>query len=166
MTLRSKELRGFGMVEVVFCVLLVGGLVVVSLDTLGASKMAQRNLGDRAVGQLLASSLISEILNQNYSDPSEPPVFGLESSETSATRSAFDDVDDYNGWTASPPQNRDGTVIPGLTGWRQTVQVYRADPADFRVQKIGDSGVKQVTVTITRNNINVTTLVGVKTGAS
>ena len=153
------------MVEAVFCVVLVSGLMVVSLDTLGASKIAQRNLGDRAVGHLLASSLLSEIMNQAYFDPNETPAFGLESSESSSVRSTFDDVDDYHGWTASPPQNRDGTVIPGLTGWAQAVQIHRVDPADFGIQKATDSGVKRVTVTITRNSIGVAMLVGVKTGA-
>jgi len=153
------------MVEAVFCVVLVSGLVVVSLDTLGASKMAQRNLGERAVGQLLASSLMSEIMNQNYHDPNETPLFGIEPLDNPPLRSNFDDVDDYNGWSASPPQNRDGTVIPGLTGWAQIVQVHRVDPADFSVQKGTDSGVKRITVTITRNNVSVATLVGVKTGA-
>ena len=153
------------MVEAVFCVVLVGGLVVVSLDTLGASKLAQKNLGERAVGQLLASSLIAEIMNQSYNDPNETPLFGIETSENPQLRSSFDDVDDYAGWTASPPQNRDGTVIPGLTGWGQTVQIHRVDPADFGIQKTTDTGVKQVTVTITRNNVNIATLVGVKTGA-
>lgn len=165
MTLRCKKVRGFSMVEAAFCVVLVGGLVVASLDTLGASKMAQRNLGDRALGQLLASSLMSEIMNQSYKDPNETPLFGTEPLENPALRSCFDDVDDYVSWTASPPQNRDGTLIPGLTGWSQTVQIHRVDPADFSIQKIADSGVKQVTVTITRNSVSVATLVGVKTGA-
>jgi len=156
--------RGFSMVEAVFCVVLVSGLVVVSLDTLGASKMAQKNLGDRAVGQLLASSLMSEILNLSYEDPNDAPLFGLELLENPLTRWLFDDVDDYSSWTASPPQNRDGTVIPGLTGWAQTVQVVHVDPADFSVQKITDSGVKRITVTITHNNVVVATLVAVKTG--
>ena len=164
MTIPSKKLRGFGMVEAVFCVVLVGGLVVVSLDTLGASKVAQRNLGHRALGQLLASSLMSEILNLSYEDPNDAPLFGLELLENPLTRWLFDDVDDYAGWTASPPQNRDGTVIPGLTGWSQTVQIHRVDPADFGIQKATDTGVKRVTVTITRNNVSVATLVGVKTG--
>ena len=164
MTQRFNAVRGFSMVEAVFCVVLVGGLVVVSLDTLGASKMAQRNLGVRALGQLLASSLISEIMNQSYSDPNEASIFGIELSEILASRPSFDDVDDYHGWTASPPQNRDGTVIPGLTGWSQTVQIQRVDPADFGIQRTTDTGVKRVTVTITRNNVSVATLVGVKTG--
>jgi hypothetical protein len=154
------------MVEAVFCVVLVSGLVVASLDTLGASKMAQRNLGERALGQLLASSLMSEILSQSYKDPNETPVFGLEASENSLTRAGWDDVDDYWDWTASPPQNRDGTNIPGLTGWRQTVQVVRVNPADFNTTSLTDSGVKRITVTITHNNVVVATLVAVKTGTT
>ena len=152
------------MVEAVFCVVLVGGLVVVSLDTLGASKMAQKNLGEHTLGQLLASALMSEILNQSYKDPNETPIFGLESSENPLIRLGWDDVDDYLNWTVSPPQNRDGTNIPGLTGWRQTVQIVRVNPADFNITILTDSGVKRITVTITHNNVVVATLVAVKTG--
>lgn len=160
----ASHRRGFSMVEAVFCVVLVGGLVVVSLNTLGDSKVAQRNLGEHGLGQLLASSLMSEILSQEYYDPNETPVFGLEPSENPLLRSTFDDVDDYAGWTASPPQNRDGTLIPGLTGWRQSVQIIVVDPAVLSAEKFNDTGVKRVTVTITRNNVVEATLVGVKTG--
>ena len=156
--------RGFSMVEAVFCVVLVGGLVVVSLDTLGASKVAQRSLGDRTRGSLLASALMSEILNQSYQDPNETPMAGLELSENSLLRTTYDDVDDYLNWTASPPQNRDGTTIPGLTGWRESVKIEGVDPANLNSKKVPDSGVKRITVTITHNNVVVATLVGVKTG--
>jgi len=152
------------MVEAAFCVVLVGGLVVVSLDTLGASKMAQRNLGDHALGQLLASALMSEILNQSYEDPNQTPVAGLESGENSLLRTTYDDVDDYINWTASPPQNRDGTTIPNLTGWQESVKIEGVDPANLNLKKVPDSGVKRITVTIKHNNVVVATLVGVKTG--
>ena len=164
MTQRSNTVRGFSMVEIVFCVVLVSGLVVVSLDTLGASKVAQRNLGERAVGQLLASSLMSEIMNQSYEDPNELSVFGIELSELPNLRSSFDDVDDYSGWDVSPPQNRDGTQIPNLSGWRQTVQIIAVDPANLNLKRIKDMGLKRITVTITRQNVVVATLVGVKSG--
>lgn len=156
--------RAFSMVEAAFCVVLVGGLVVVSLDTLGASKMAQRNLGERALGQLLASSLMSEILTLGYEDPNETPVAGLELSENSLLRTTYDDVDDYINWTASPPQNRDGTTIPGLTGWQESVQIDVVDPANLNSKRVVDTGVKRITVTITRNSVVVATLVGVKSG--
>jgi len=152
------------MVEAVFSVVLVGGLVVVSLDTLGASKMAQRNLGDHTRGSLLASALMSEILNQSYQDPNETPIAGLELSENSLLRTTYDDVDDYINWTASPPQNRDGTTIPGLTGWQESVKIEVVDPANLNTKRTLDSGVKRITVTITHNNVVAATLVGVKTG--
>jgi hypothetical protein len=156
--------RGFSMVEAVFCVVLVSGLVVVSLNTLGASKVAQQSLGDRTRGSLLASALMSEILNQNYQDPNETPIAGLELSENSLLRTTYDDVDDYINWTASPPQNRDGTTIPGLTGWQESVKIEAVDPANLNSKKFPDTGVKRVTVTITHNSVVVATLVGVKTG--
>jgi len=156
--------RGFSMVEAVFCVVLVGGLVVVSLDTLGASKVAQRSLGDRTRGSLLASALMSEILSQSYEDPNQSPIWGRESGESPLLRSTFDDVDDYINWSASPPLNRDGTSIPGLSGWRQSVTVDWVDQSDLNTPWVSGSGVKRVTVTITHNNVVVATLVGVKTG--
>lgn len=157
--------RAFTMVEAVFSVVLVGGLVVVSLDTLGASKLAQKNVGDRALGQLLASSLMSEILDQSYQDPNDTPINGLELTENLLLRTTFDDVDDYLNWTASPPTNRDGTTIPNLTGWQQSVKIEVVDPANLSTRRSTDTGVKRVTVTIKRNNVVVSTLVGVKTGA-
>jgi len=156
--------RGFSMVEALFCVVLVGGLVVVSLDTLGASKVAERSLGDRTRGSLLASALMSEILNQSYQDPNETPMAGLELSENPLLRTTYDDVDDYINWTASPPQNRDGTTIPGLTGWQESVKIEGVDPANLNSKKVPDTGVKRITVTITHNGVAVATLVGVKTG--
>ncbi len=164
MTNDSRIMRGFSMVEAAFCVVLVGGLVVASLNTLGASKVSQRNLGVHSVGQLLSSALMSEIMNQEYEDPSKTSVFGIDLTENFLLRSSFDDVDDYNGWTASPPQNRDGSVIPGLTGWRQSVQVTIVDSSDLQMERFFDTGQKRITVTILRNNVVIDTLVGVKTG--
>ena len=156
--------RGFSMVEAAFCVVLVSGLMVVSLNTLGASKVAQRSLSDRTRGYLLASALMSEILNQSYQDPNETPVAGLELSENPLLRTTYDDVDDYMNWTVSPPQNRDGTTIPGLTGWQESVKIEAVDPANLSTKKTTDSGVKRITVTIKHNNVVVVTLVAVKTG--
>jgi len=152
------------MVEAVFCVVLVGGLVVVSLDTLGASKTAQKNLGDRALGQLLASSLMSEILNQSYEDPNQTPIAGLELTENALLRTTYDDVDDYTNWSASPPQNRDGTTIPEMTDWQESVKIDVVDPADLNTTMLLDTGVKRITVTIKRNGDVIATLVGIKTG--
>ena len=67
---------------------------------------------------------------------------------TASPRSAFDDVDDYDSWTASPPQYRDGTTIPNRTGWRQRVVVTRVTPANPTVTSGTDQGAKRIRVKI------------------
>ena len=90
---------------------------------------------------------------QSYSDPDGSPVFGHESGESTSVRSAFDDVDDYDGWNASPPQYRDGTVIPDRTNWRQRVTVtYVVADEPRRQTSATDQGVKRIHVTIEYQN--------------
>jgi len=154
------------MVEAALSVVLVGGLVVVALDTVGASTVAQNTLAERGRGQLLASALMSEILQQSYADPNQSPLFGLETLEIASTRIGFDDVDDYDGWSALPPQNKDGTVIPGLTQWRHSVEVVCIDPANLSVTRLTETGVKRITVTVTHDDAVMATLVATRTGTA
>ena len=61
---------------------------------------------------------MAEILQASYEDPDGPSAgIGLDASELTASRATFDDVDDYDGWLASPPQQRDGTAMQELPGW-------------------------------------------------
>jgi hypothetical protein len=78
-------------------------------------------------------------------------VFGLESGESTGNRSLFDDVDDYVGWTSSPPVNRSGIAIPGMTGWTHTVSVAWADPVTLGNTNSINTGLKKITVTATKN---------------
>jgi hypothetical protein len=92
--------------------------------------------------------LMSEIIQQPYSDPDGSNTFGRESGEAASPRSAFDDVDDYNTWNASPPQYRDGTVIPNRTNWRQRVEITRVVPTNPTQIASSDQGAKRVRVII------------------
>ncbi len=56
------------------------------------------------------------------------PIYGLESNENASDRNTFDDVDDYNGYTAAPPTHRDGATIDGYEGWSFSVSITPADP--------------------------------------
>ena len=96
----------------------------------------------------LADELMSEIVQQPYSDPDGSAVFGRESGESPTPRSAFDDVDDYDGWNASPPQYRDGTTIPDRTNWRQRVVITRVVPTNPTQTSGTDQGAKRIRVTI------------------
>lgn len=149
---RNSKLNGLSLIEVVASTLIVGMMTVASLNSLGAATRSSDAIGNRAVAAGLADELLSEILQSPYSDPNQTAVFGRESGEPSGPRSAFDDLDDFNGWNESPPQYRDGSVIPNRTNWRQKVTITRVI-ADTPNQSTGsDQGVKQIRVTIEYEN--------------
>ncbi len=145
---RNPKFRGLTLIEVVASTMIVSLMAVAALDALGAATKSANSIGNRAIAAGLADELMSEILMQPYSDPDGSAVFGRETGEAASPRSAFDDVDDYNGWNASPPQYRDGTVIPDRTNWRQRVTVSRVLPNSPSQTTGTDQGAKQIHVTI------------------
>jgi len=157
------RLRGMAMVEIIFSIMLVGGLVVVALSTVSSSIMGKQIIGDRNRGHLLAQELMSEILQQNYREISEIITFGKELGETDGTRLSFDDVDDYDGWIASPPQTKDGTEYTDLTGWKRSVFVDYVLPTDFTITSLENTGVKRIDVIIEHHGEITATLQSIRT---
>ncbi len=160
--------RGLTLAEAVVSMLIVSVMLVAALNTVGASRTTQKKTADRSRGFLLAENLMSEILQQAYEAPDlAPGSFGLEGAETGdGSRSLWDDVDDYDGWSASPPEQKDGTVIDGFEGWGRSVAVAWANPGDFAAAAPAtDSGVKQIRVTVTDGDAVVVSLVAVRTNA-
>jgi len=154
--------RGFTMIEAVLSVVLVSGLLVVTLNTVGASTMGQYRVGERGRAQLLALDLMNEILEQDYQDPTETVQFGLEPGDVGAGRSGYDDVDDYRNYSASPPVHRDGTAISGLTGWTEQVAVNRVVPANPSQNQVSETGVKRITVTIKKGNATLASIIALR----
>lgn len=159
----------FSLAETLISVILVGGLMVVALNTAGASLTTRKNMSSRGVAQLLAQELMTEIVQQTYLEPTDPPIFGREAGELATSRDLYDDVDDYDAWTASPPQNKDGTVIAGMTGWQRTVEVVWVRTNNLRLESASgeDSGVKRITVSVFDNNdVQVASLCGARTNSA
>lgn len=155
----------FTLAETVMSLVVVSVMFVAALSTVGASKLSQQKASLSSRGQLLAEMLMSEILLQNYKDPGPSPVFGIEPSESTTTRADFDDVDDYNGWSSSPPTYKDGTQIVGFTGWRQSVTVNWVDPMNPAQVAYSDTNAKRITVEIFYGNMRTASLVAVKTAS-
>lgn len=109
------------MVEVVIASLIAGALLVPALDLLGYVSVAFTKQAVRDKGILLATDLMSEILRQPFEDASGNTGIGPDSGESS--RSQFDDVDDYHGFTESPPTDGNGTTIDGSEGFTRLVTV-------------------------------------------
>jgi type II secretory pathway pseudopilin PulG len=170
--------RALSLVEMIASIVLVGVMLVAAVNTVGASKRGQRNLYDRRQGHELAQALMAEILQQPYADESQLEslrseilvyrrkasyALGPEALESNGARRSFDDVDDYNGWNASPPQDKDGSPMPELSGWRRTATVAFVNRDDAALVQVQDEGAKRITVNVLRNNVPVATLVALRT---
>lgn len=162
---RRRNPAGYSLVEVAVSIVVVGTMLAAALQAVGAARVGLRALGDRGRGLLLAQDLMAEILQQRYADADYGPgSFGLAATEAApGTRSLFDDVDDYHGWAASPPQHKDGTPIEWAAGYRRSVAVAWVDPADWSQVAGSNTGVKRITVVVERDGRPVATLTALRT---
>jgi PKD repeat protein len=155
-----SDRAAFTLVETSIAVLLTGLLMVAALRSAAASKRRESGTSDQVRSQQLATDLMNEILRQAYQEPDDSPVFGPEAGETNGNRTLFDDVDDYIGWTSMPPANRNGVVLPGFTSWTRSANVIWADPSTLGTTTKSDTGLKKITVTVSRAGVIATTIVG------
>lgn len=147
---RETRRRGLTLIEVIISTMLTGVVMLAALNSLGAASRASLSSSQRAQATALASDLMNEVMGQAYLDPDGSPTFGPETGESTATRADFDDIDDYAGWNASPPQDIAGNDSPMGSDWRREVAVVHANPDDTRtaLDDTDDQGVKRIKITI------------------
>jgi type II secretory pathway pseudopilin PulG len=138
------------LVETVVSVAVVSVLLAGALNATGASAAGRRLSEERRTAEKLCDDLMAEAMSRPYLDPDngnngEGPA--PEEASTSV-RTAFDDVDDFNGWKASPPLTRDGKAISGTTGLTRGITVVKYPGATDMYKYAGE--VKVVTVTVWR----------------
>lgn len=173
MTVRRADNRGktpaarraISLVEAVVSIAIVGLMLAAVLNTVGAAVVTREHASEQARAVLLADDLLAEILQQAYEEPIDAANFGRESGETSSSRAAYDDVDDYDDWSASPPQLKDGTAIAELDGWTRRVKIDYVTSSNLLTSTASDTGVKRITVTVSGSHIADVTLVAVRTGS-
>jgi MSHA pilin protein MshD len=159
----TRHNKGFTLIEAIMSILIVGVMYVAALQTLGASRVGQATIADQRRGYELAQQLLAEIVSQPYADPvTGATTFGPEAGEATGNRSQFDDVDDYNGWSEQPPKLKDGTAISNLSDWTRRVTVAWVDPSNLDTNRLNESGIKRITVTISRGLKPIATLNALK----
>lgn len=163
-TPRTTNPRGFSLVETAIATVLVGGLFVVAMNMVGASRMTQARYADREHAMILAEDLLNEILAQPYEAPDGGGItFGIESGELLSLRVGLDEGDDYHGYTESPPEDRNGNPIPGAERFTRGVSVQRVKLNDARTASTTETGVKKITVTVTLAGRKMAELSGLRT---
>jgi len=160
---RPHGASGFSLVELVLAMALVSGLMVAALSTLAASRAGRVQLDDWSRGQALAEALLTEAVSKDYADPGGLNLIGLELDEVLGVgRTTFDDVDDYDGYSASPPEAVDGSDLSGFDGWRITADVDWVLPSSPGTASGSNTGLKRVVVTVQRGPRVVAEATGLK----
>ena len=151
--------RGISLIETVISLLIVSGAFVAVLNTVASSRATYFTTSERSVGLNLAGDLMAEILAQDYAE-SGITLLGLDGTEALGPgRSQFDDLDDYDGWSASPPQASDGSTLDGVEQYTRRVAVDWVDPDSPGSLRGSEQGIKRVTVTVFRGDRPVAELV-------
>ena len=136
---RATARRGYSLIEVTICVLIVGGMFAAAIHTLGAVRLSERQTLDRSRAHMLAEALMDEMIQQDY-----------------------DEVSNYDGRSHSPPIDREGMAMPGFTGWTRNVEVRHVDLDEPDQPVTDDTGLKHITVTVKRGDAMQAQLVALR----
>lgn len=158
-----KRPRAMTLAETVVAMVVVSVLLVAALNTVGAAGRDRRMIDDNARATLLAGDLMTEIRAQAYEDPTSPGGFGLEAGEAGANRLNFDDIDDYDGYSSTPPKTRDGAVLAGCSIFTRSASVTRVSLAALDTPQIADGGVRKIVVTVSIGSRPVASLTSYRT---
>ena len=166
--LRCRRARGFSIVEALVSMVIVSVIVVSALETAGAMSMTRMRTSNRALGARLAEDLMAEICRQDYEDADlAPGSFGLGADEVGdGSRLLWEDVDDYDGWTACPPQQKDGTELPISDQWARSASVRWILLSDVGSITSSDTRAKEIVVTVTYAGTPVASLTAVRAAAT
>tara|TARA_R110002072_G_scaffold42064_20_gene118646 strand:+ start:70517 stop:71080 length:564 start_codon:yes stop_codon:yes gene_type:complete len=145
--------RGISMAETIVSTMIVGFVLVSTLQVVGPVVRTTSVHADKLIAANLANELSEEIATRRFTDPDvdDPNALGVNDGEQPKTRTAFDDIDDYNAWSATPPISLANGKIEGLAGWTRSVKVAHVELADATTESKFNTGLKRVTVSVSKN---------------
>ena len=135
------------------------------MTTVAASRLVRYKTDGRSRGSTLAHDLMAEILQVAYEEPDGPGALGRDPAESGGTRAAFDDVDDYDDWTSTPPELRDGTPLSLPAGWSRWVEVRWIVPTNLATISATETNAKRIVVTVKHNNVIMAEVTAIRTRA-
>jgi len=140
---------GFSLVEVLIATILIGLSIAALVAANGSFTMANDAGADLSTAEFLIEQIREMTTMLAVIDPeTETTTFGPE--ETSVA--GYDDLDDFDGQTFSPPINANKVPMASYPTFSQQVVVENLDPSNFN-QVVGDhaSDFVRVTATVSQN---------------
>jgi len=137
---------GFSLIEVLIAILLVG-LAIASLVTANSAFTKANGAGaELSTAEFLSEQIRELSILLPVIDPNTGvSTFGPETGETLAD---YDDLDDFDGASFSPPISADRNVLNDLASFSQQITVENVNASDFE-QVVSDHGSFFVRVTVT-----------------
>jgi prepilin-type N-terminal cleavage/methylation domain-containing protein len=158
--IKNRTARGgFSLIEVLLATVLIGLSIAALVAANGSFSMANVTGADLSTAEFLAEQIRELTTMLPVVDPAVPAgtfvtVLGPESGETLAT---YDDVDDFNGKTYSPPLASNRAVLNDLAAFSQHIVVQKLDSSNFDQTRLdtsiiaSDNRFVRVTVNILQN---------------
>ena len=150
-----KNKKGFTLAEVLVAVVVIVIALVPLIMVIGQGAKRGKDPQKIAVANLLAQDLMEEIICKSFDeDPTNPTSSANLGPERNESRSGapttrnYDDVDDYDGYTETPPKEVDGTVMTDYTGYTRSVVVEYVSETNLDTVSTAITRYKRITVTV------------------
>ena len=146
--------RGFSLIEILIATLLVGLSITAMVVASNSFTMANSAGADLSTAEFLVEQIREMTAMMAVIDPEgKTATFGPEE----AGLALYDDVDDLNGGTFSPPIGSDRTALNDLAGYSQRIVVQNVSQTNFNtVVTNHSSAFVRITVTVSLNGRPIT----------
>ncbi len=146
--------RAITLAETVVSTLIIGFVLVSTLQIVAPISRSGTHHANKLVATNLANELAEEIATKLFTDPDEdvPDFLGTDTGERPAVRADFDDVDDFQSWSSSPPVNSLNESYTNLSGWTRSVKIIHVLVADPTTESPTNTGLKQITITVSKDS--------------
>lgn len=147
--MRYHRRSGITLIETVLSLLILAGAFASGLTAIGSARASQVAAAERRFALSLAEDMMDEVLAEpNYK---EGNTYGLEAGERASDRQAFDDMDDYDDWSSTPPVDYYDVDIPGGDGYSRRVQILYVNPDNPTQYVSTDMGLAVIIVRVRFN---------------
>jgi len=151
--------RGFILVEIAVTYVILSLALVALIPVFLLTIRASKNTEQITVATYLSSELMEEILLRKWGQATPSPIvhipapsaIGIDTGETASDKRTFNDIDDFNNWTESPPMDPVMNPLTQFPNYSRSVTVKYVDSSLTPSAAFTDY--KQVTVCTATNKL-------------
>ena len=164
MKTRKKLFRpGLSMIELMIAMIFISITILALIASSGAFTQANAFGIEMSTAEFLIEEIRELTTGLAVTDPQDGTVtFGAEMGENSISQ--YDDIDDFDGVSFSPPVDINGSALGNFSGYTQQITVENVDIGDLN-NVVADHSTQfyKVTVTIVLNGQTLSTSSWIRT---